>query len=222
MKARTPSMVVFSTLTCSRSIIPGMFFMVAAAPASATGFHSSPVFGSTFQLVRSGAPMILANCGLTVVGTGTDRAGTSSGWAWAVVSTSAVHNSVAVHNFVVTAVEFPAAGCFIALPCSVLVLQRKIATMRARRSPCNPTGLQLFPNESRRFELLDPDIRVLDHLAPAFFLAAHIAVELRRLACDHHQALIDAELFERIGLNRAPGGFVQALDDLGRRFGRRI
>src|SRR3984893_18842868 len=70
--------MVFSTLTCSRSIIPGTFFKVAAAPASATGFHSSPVFGSTFQLVRSGAPMIFAICGLTVVGTGTERAGTSS------------------------------------------------------------------------------------------------------------------------------------------------
>ena len=58
----------------------------------------------------SGAPMIFANCGLTVLGTGTERAGTSSVWAWAVVNTIAAHNSVAVRNFVVTAVEFPSAA----------------------------------------------------------------------------------------------------------------
>jgi hypothetical protein len=62
--------------------------------------------------------MIFAICGLTVMGTGTERAGTSSVWAWAAVKTIAAHNSIAVHNFVVTAVEFPA-SFFIALPCSV-------------------------------------------------------------------------------------------------------
>src|SRR4051794_2174655 len=71
-------MLVFSTLTLSRSSIPGTFLMVAAAPASATGFHSSPVLGWIFQFDRSGAPMIFCNCGLTVVGTWIVLAGTSS------------------------------------------------------------------------------------------------------------------------------------------------
>ena len=58
MKAETPSIVVFSTLTFNRSIIPGTFLMSAAAPASATGFHSSPVMGRLSQFDLKGAPMI--------------------------------------------------------------------------------------------------------------------------------------------------------------------
>ena len=63
--------------------------MVAAAPVSATGFHSSPVLGSTFQFVRNGSPMTFCICGLTVVGTGTDFAGTSrtnGAGAWAIAA----------------------------------------------------------------------------------------------------------------------------------------
>src|ERR1700676_2184605 len=71
-------MVVFSTFTLSRSSMPGTFLTNAAAPASATGFHSSPVLGWISQFDRSGAPMIFCNCGLTVVGTGMVLAGTSS------------------------------------------------------------------------------------------------------------------------------------------------
>jgi hypothetical protein len=60
--------------------------------------------------------MIFAICGLTVEGTGTDRAGTSSVWAWAVVETMAAHNNAATGSFRTTAVEFPAVGIFIAAP----------------------------------------------------------------------------------------------------------
>src|SRR3954462_14645307 len=125
MKARTPSMVVFSTLTCSRSIIPGTFFMVAAAPASATGFHSSPVFGSTFQLVRSGAPMVFSSCGLTVPGTGTARAGTSSVGALAEVKDIPAHNNAAAGSLLIATVLYPAAGICIALPGSVFLLSSR-------------------------------------------------------------------------------------------------
>src|SRR6195952_1410872 len=78
MYARTPSIVVFSTLTFSRSSIPGTFLMVGTAPASATGFHSSPVLGWISQFERRGAPMIFCNCGLTVEGATMVLAGTSS------------------------------------------------------------------------------------------------------------------------------------------------
>src|SRR6202035_1442079 len=81
-------MVVFSTFTLSRSSMPGTFLISAAAPASATGFHSSPVLGWIFQFERSGAPMIFCNCGLTVVGTGMVLAGTSIGARTAVCATA--------------------------------------------------------------------------------------------------------------------------------------
>src|SRR5512135_2076812 len=71
-------MVVFSTFTLRRSSMPGTLLISAAAPASATGFHSSPVLGWIFQFDRSGAPMTFCNCGLTSVGTGIVLAGTSS------------------------------------------------------------------------------------------------------------------------------------------------
>jgi hypothetical protein len=93
--------------------------------------------------------MIFAICGLTVDGTGTERAGTSSVWAWAVVKTMAAHNSVARGSFLITAVEFPAVGFFIALPCSISCCSStQIATMRVRRLPCNPKGVQLFPQSA--------------------------------------------------------------------------
>src|SRR5882724_4336678 len=79
-------MTVGSILTLSRSSIPGTFLMVGTAPASATGFHSSPVLGWISQLVRNGAPMIFCNWGLTVVGTWIVLAGTCSpagGAVWA-------------------------------------------------------------------------------------------------------------------------------------------
>ena len=79
MKTRTPSMVAFSIFTFMRSSRPGRFLIVASAPASATGFHSSPVFGSTFQPLRSGAAISFCTCGLTSpCGTGRFFAGTSS------------------------------------------------------------------------------------------------------------------------------------------------
>src|SRR4051794_17514085 len=171
MKARTPSMVVFSTLTCSRSLIPGTFFMVAAAPASATGFHSSPVFGSTFQLVRSGAPMIFANCGLTVVGTGTDRAGTSSVCAWAVAKVIAAYSSVAVRSFV----QFPAAGFFIALPLFGFLFFNERSRRCAPDAPSATPPIFNYSRTKRRDrtaalrQLFHPDIGVVDHLAPALF-----------------------------------------------------
>src|ERR1700722_7098910 len=72
-------MVVFSTLTLSRSSMPGTFLISAAAPASATGFHSSQVLGWIFQFARIGIAMIFCNWGLTGVGTGIVLAGTSIG-----------------------------------------------------------------------------------------------------------------------------------------------
>src|SRR5438270_5761974 len=100
-----------------------MFLMVLAAPASATGFHSSPVFGNTFQLVRSGKPMIFAICGLTVLGTGTEWAGTSSTgafavWAFpgAVLSIPSPAQSNAAASFHVARVRISLAGALIAFP----------------------------------------------------------------------------------------------------------
>jgi CRP-like cAMP-binding protein len=58
-----------------------MFFNVAAAVAWTIGTHSSPLFGWMSQPFRSGAPTIFASCGLTVLGTGTDFAGTWSATA---------------------------------------------------------------------------------------------------------------------------------------------
>src|SRR4249920_1470843 len=71
-------MVVFSTFTLRRSSMPGTFLTNAAAAASATGFHSSPVLGWIFQFARNGAPIIFCSWGLTVVGTAMVLAGTSS------------------------------------------------------------------------------------------------------------------------------------------------
>ena len=51
--------------------------MPALTAASTCAFHSAAVFGNIFQVGLIGAPMIRCNCGLTVSGTGIDRAGTS-------------------------------------------------------------------------------------------------------------------------------------------------
>jgi N-acyl-D-aspartate/D-glutamate deacylase len=66
--------------------------------------------------------MIFAICGLTVDGTGTERAGTSSVCADAAVATIAAHNSVAVCNFLITAPGILLVGFFIAFPVQFLVL----------------------------------------------------------------------------------------------------
>src|SRR5713226_7108814 len=77
------------------------------------------------------------------------------------------------------------------------------------------------PPRRNRARLFDLDPRVLDHLAPAFLLATKIAIELLRRTGDHDKALVDAELFESLGLNRRGGRLVEAVDDIGWRPGRR-
>src|SRR5665647_774910 len=64
--------------------------------------------------------------------------------------------------------------------------------------------------------LLDLDAGVLDHLAPAFLLAAHISIELLGRTGDHDEALVDAQPLESLGLNRPGGGFIEAVDHVGR------
>jgi hypothetical protein len=54
--------------------------MPRPADGAEIGFHSSTVFGKTFQFELSGAPMRACIAGLTVSGTGSVRAGTSSGF----------------------------------------------------------------------------------------------------------------------------------------------
>src|SRR6266852_5242643 len=68
---------------------------MAAAPALTCAFHSSAVFGITFQVGGGGAPMIFCICGLTVSGTGTLCAGTSrvpgaAVWAKAAVAATTI------------------------------------------------------------------------------------------------------------------------------------
>src|SRR5216684_1605253 len=65
---------------------------------------------------------------------------------------------------------------------------------------------------NRPAPLFDFDPGVLNHLAPARFLAAHIAVEFRRRTRHHHQALVDAQLLERRGFHRFGGGLVATVD----------
>src|ERR1700682_4084473 len=69
--------------------------------------------------------------------------------------------------------------------------------------------------------LFDLDPGVLDHLAPALLLAAKISVERFGRLRDHYEALVHAEPLEVLRLHRSRGRFVQAVDDFGRRFGRR-
>jgi hypothetical protein len=110
-----------------------------------------------------------------------------------VVKAIAAHNSVT--SFVATAVEFPAAGFFIALPCSVSCFSTKDRDDARQMLPLEPRRPSIIPERDQR-PLLDPDIRVPNHL--------------------------DAEPFERLWLNCARGGFIQAVDSSGRRASRRV
>jgi hypothetical protein len=81
--------------------------------------------------------MIFAICGLTVVGTGTARAGTSSVCAWAAVNPTtaiAAHNSAVARSSDVTNGWIPVAGFFIALPLFSVFIRASthIATICAR------------------------------------------------------------------------------------------
>jgi len=66
------------------------------APALATARHSWPELGRIFQFCRSGAPISFCISGLTVVGTGILRAGTSRG-AEAVVCAVAAATAMAAN-----------------------------------------------------------------------------------------------------------------------------
>src|SRR3954470_10499304 len=70
-------MVRGSSLTASASRMAGRARADAVAAVSTCAFQSSAVFGKSFQVGLIGAPMIFCICGLTVVGTGSRRAGTS-------------------------------------------------------------------------------------------------------------------------------------------------
>src|SRR5258708_31913431 len=75
--------------------------------------------------------------------------------------------------------------------------------------------------DCRPLSLLDLDPGVLDHLAPARFLAAKIALQFFRRPRNHDETLVDAEPPEGLGLNRRCGGLVEAVDDILGRLGRR-
>jgi hypothetical protein len=83
--------------------------------------------------------MIFAICGLTVDGTGTERAGTSSTGDAAVCAAAALnpaipiaaHNSVVAPSFDAANLWIPAIGFFIVSPVFLFVLQR-VATICAR------------------------------------------------------------------------------------------
>src|SRR5271165_430744 len=79
IKVLTPSMVIGSILTWSASRRAGSPCMAATVTALTWAFHSSGVFGITFQVGVSGAAIIFCICGLTVSGTGIVRAGISRG-----------------------------------------------------------------------------------------------------------------------------------------------
>src|SRR4051812_27496952 len=119
--------------------MPGMFLMVLAAPASATGLHSSPVFGRTFQFVRSGKPIIFAICGLTVLGTGTECAGTSSTGAFAIwalpaceLSIAATPQNNAAVDLHITRLRISLAGALMAFPLfQCFFVKNKIRAPRA-------------------------------------------------------------------------------------------
>src|SRR6476659_8337455 len=85
-----------------------------------------------------------------------------------------------------------------------------------------PQGEDQKPPASRSSHLLGLDAGVLDHLAPARFLARKIAVERVWRLCHHDQALIRTELLECLGLNGFRRRPVETVDDLERRLGRRV
>jgi hypothetical protein len=95
--------------------------------------------------------MIFAICGLTVDGTGTERAGTSSVWAAAAPAVPiATHNSIVARSADVTHVWIPPAGCFIAFPLfGVLVV--RIATVCARWTlSLQPQLCSIIPDQNSR------------------------------------------------------------------------
>src|SRR5260370_42226224 len=75
--------------------------------------------------------------------------------------------------------------------------------------------------DCRPLSLLDLDPGVLDHLAPARFLAAKIALQFFRRPRNHNETLVDAEPLEGLGLDRHRGGFVEAVDNIFGRLCRR-
>src|SRR5215467_4003271 len=79
IKAFTPSIVIGSLLTWSASRRGSSPCMAAIVTVLTWAFHSSGVFGITFQVGVSGAAIIFCICGLTVSGTGIVRADISRG-----------------------------------------------------------------------------------------------------------------------------------------------
>jgi hypothetical protein len=59
----------------------------------------------------------------------------------------AAHNSVAVRNLVVTAVGFPAAGFFIALPCSVSCSSTQDRDDARQTLPLQPHRSSIIPEQ---------------------------------------------------------------------------
>jgi hypothetical protein len=95
--------------------------------------------------------MIFAICGLTVVGTGTERAGTSSVWACAAVKPAnpiAAHNSAVARSPDLTNAWIPIAGFFIAFSLFSLLIRASthIATICARWTlPLQPHRCGIIP-----------------------------------------------------------------------------
>src|ERR1700722_14302471 len=69
--------------------------------------------------------------------------------------------------------------------------------------------------------LVDLDPCVLDHPAPALFLAADVSIEFFRRTRDHDQPLVNTKPFESLGLNGRCCRLVETVDDIGRSSGRR-
>ena len=78
MKARTPSIVVFSTLTFIRSRMPGTFFMMRLRACFGDRLPFLTGFGQHVPVGPQRRADDLFSCGLTVDGTGMVFAGTAS------------------------------------------------------------------------------------------------------------------------------------------------
>src|SRR5664279_620756 len=85
----------------------------------------------------------------------------------------------------------------------VLSATPSISKYSSMKKPWKPRGPHRAAAEKE--PLLDLDPGILDHLAPARFLAAHIAVEFLRRTRHHHQALVHAEPPEGLGFHRFGG-----------------
>src|SRR5882757_7040722 len=101
---------------------------------------------------------------------------------------------------------------------NVLPATPQIRIYSGRKRVKSPAGCTAPQPEAWLFDF-DPG--VLDHLAPALFLAAHIPIKLLRGTRDHDEALIQPQPFECFGLNGQCRRFVEAVDDIGWRPGRR-